>query len=93
MILFVLEILLWVVQGKSPIVQAITKEFLKKNYIVAIASRGMGKNIKPIYVNSFDPSGIEFLSDENREHFELFKPIFYRIKFIIFYKIHVDKNL
>lgn len=59
--------------GKSPIVQAIAKEFLKKNYIVAIASRGMGKNIKPIYVNSFDPSGIEFLSDENREHFELLK--------------------
>lgn len=57
--------------GKSPIVRAIAQDFLEKNYIVCIASRGIGKKIKPIYVNNIDCKHINLLSDENKEHYEL----------------------
>ncbi|APJ04834.1 tetraacyldisaccharide 4'-kinase [Silvanigrella aquatica] len=58
--------------GKSPVVQKIAKTYLDKGFIVAIAARGIGKNIKSIYCNNTDPvKNLDFLSDENREHFEL----------------------
>ncbi|WGL61165.1 tetraacyldisaccharide 4'-kinase [Pigmentibacter sp. JX0631] len=56
--------------GKSPIVQEIAKLFLNNNYVVAIASRGIGSNIKSVNVDSKQQKFKDFLSDENREHFE-----------------------
>ena len=60
--------------GKSPVVQKMAQTFLTQGYIVAIASRGIGQNIKNIYVNNLsDINDINHLSDENREHFEILK--------------------
>jgi tetraacyldisaccharide 4'-kinase len=63
--------------GKSPIVQHIATEFLKKGHTVAIASRGMtDKNINRkcvYYSNSSSIETLNFLSDENREHYELLR--------------------
>ena len=58
--------------GKSPVVQKIAQTYLKQGYLVAIASRGIGKNIKPVYFcNKNTDNDIKLLSDENREHAEL----------------------
>jgi tetraacyldisaccharide 4'-kinase len=58
--------------GKSPVVQKIASSYLEQGYLVAIASRGVGKNIKPIYFcNKNIVHNIELLSDENREHAEI----------------------
>lgn len=56
--------------GKSPIVQKIAELFMNRNYVVAIASRGIGDNIKTVYVDSKQQLNKNYLSDENREHFE-----------------------
>ncbi|WP_186648519.1 tetraacyldisaccharide 4'-kinase [Fluviispira vulneris] len=57
--------------GKSPVVQKIALDYLEKGWNVAIAARGIGRNIKNVYINSASPSEINQLSDENREHFEI----------------------
>lgn len=58
--------------GKSPVVQKIAQTYLSQGFIVAIAARGVGSNIKSIYFcNKNSNHDIEFLSDENREHAEL----------------------
>jgi tetraacyldisaccharide 4'-kinase len=58
--------------GKSPVVQKIAQLFLQKKWIVAIAARGVGKNIVPVFVKHGDgDEKLKFLSDENREHYEL----------------------
>ncbi|BBH54415.1 tetraacyldisaccharide 4'-kinase [Fluviispira sanaruensis] len=57
--------------GKSPVVQKIALEYLAKGWNVAIAARGIGANIKSVYISSTSPSEINQLSDENREHFEI----------------------
>ncbi len=76
--------------GKSPVVQKIARSYLKQGYLVAIASRGMGKNIKPVYFgNKNNQNSIELLSDENREHAEILN--MYSTKNDIFYILQ-DKN-
>lgn len=65
--------------GKSPVVQKIAQLYLSEGYIVAIASRGIGQNIKPLYVHNHSKSDeINLLSDENREHYEILKKFFYK---------------
>ena len=59
--------------GKSPLVQKIAQEYLEKGGFVAIASRGISHNKNTIYMNPMELDKIKFLSDENREHFELLK--------------------
>lgn len=78
--------------GKSPVVQKIARYYLEQNYIVAIASRGIGSNIKKIYCsNKFVDArnNIDFLSDENREHFEILN--FFSKKNNVFYILQ-NKN-
>lgn len=58
--------------GKSPVVQKIARTYLDQGFIVAIASRGIGNNLRSTYYcNKNASENIEFLSDENREHAEL----------------------
>ncbi len=91
--------------GKSPVVQKIAKTYLEQGFLVAIASRGIGKNIKPVYFcNKNSHNGIELLSDENREHAEILNMfaaknnIFYilqdkkRINSLNFLLNEIDKN-
>lgn len=67
--------------GKSPIVQKIAQDYLKKGYVVAIAARGITDYKKPVYIHAQQFSSREvnllshmnLLSDENREHYELLK--------------------
>lgn len=71
--------------GKSPIVRKFASEYLKKGFIVGIASRGIGTPYC-VAVNSlnFHQTEIDQLSDENREHFELLKHDFSQHQFFIF---------
>lgn len=90
--------------GKSPVVQKIALSFLNEGWVVAIAARGIGKNINPYYICSMDEKqGINSLSDENREHYEILKKsfpnkIFYilqnktRIKSLQFLLSEIKKN-
>jgi len=62
--------------GKSPIVRNLAAFFLSKGHPVAIASRGMGGSKHPVYASSQQlhqeaHHSHTYLSDENREHFEL----------------------
>ena len=78
--------------GKSPVVQKMAQTFLTQGYIVAIASRGIGQNIKNIYVNNLsDINDINHLSDENREHFEILKK--HSKKESIFYVLQNKRRL
>ncbi|WP_397600492.1 tetraacyldisaccharide 4'-kinase [Silvanigrella sp.] len=78
--------------GKSPVVQKMAQIFLAQGYIVAIASRGIGQNIKNIYVNNLsNTNDINNLSDENREHFEILKKL--SKKESIFYVLQNKRRL
>jgi len=71
--------------GKTPIVQFLAKKYLLQGKCVGIASRGITKSKKPIYVSSVDPNQDELnqLSDENREHYEILKSLFPKKSFFI----------
>lgn len=71
--------------GKSPIVRTCATEYLKKNFIVAIAARGIDTSCR-VTINSahFIQNDLNKLSDENREHFELLKNQFPDKHFFIF---------
>ncbi|WP_338636033.1 tetraacyldisaccharide 4'-kinase [Spirobacillus cienkowskii] len=58
--------------GKSPLVRKCALEYLNKGYLVAIASRGVGKNIVPVNIGkNYNVDKLSLLSDENREHYEI----------------------
>ncbi|KAB8028460.1 tetraacyldisaccharide 4'-kinase [Fluviispira multicolorata] len=59
--------------GKSPVVQKIALIYLEMGWNVAIASRGVGNNIKEFYCCSEVECNLSMLSDENREHYEILK--------------------
>jgi tetraacyldisaccharide 4'-kinase len=58
--------------GKSPLVRKCALEYLNKGYLVAIASRGIGKHLTTVHIGkNYNLDKLSHLSDENREHYEI----------------------